>query len=236
MTDTSIFDGATTPVEPAVPVAPALQVPQELADLVGEGKKYATVELALKSIAPAQSHISTIEQENARLKQELEARKTTEQLLEELRSNPPVQGQPATQELPDVDKIVEAALARKEAQSIAKQNTTKVISSFQEVFGDKTKAEEAYVKLAQENGMSVAMLNALSANSPDAVLKLAGIGKKQDSTPSGKPNSTINTQALNQGNSSVPSAKVSMVGASSKDITNAIKNAREAVLQKLNQG
>lgn len=232
----TIFDGVTPPVEPAVPVVPALQVPQELTDLVGEGKKYATVDLALKSIAPAQTHIVNIEQENARLKAELEARKTTEQLLEELRSNPPVQGQPVTQELPDVVKIVEEALAKKEAQSIAKQNTNKVVSSFQEVFGDKAKAEEAYNKLAAENGMPIAMLNALAANSPDAVLKLAGINKKQDNTPSGKPNSTVNTQALNQGNPNLPSAKVNMVGASSKDVTAAWQAAREIVKQKLNQG
>jgi hypothetical protein len=236
----SIFDGETPPAVPAVPatpVTPALQVPPELADLVGEGKKYASVELALKSVAPAQRHIETIEQENARLKAELENNKTTAELLEELRGNGlGEQRQPAKQELPDVEKIVEQALERKQAQTVAKQNTAKVISAFQETFGDKAKAEEVYIKLAAENGMSVAMLNALSANSPDAVLKLAGISKKQESVPAGKPSGTVNTQALNQTQSDQPSAKINMVGASSKEVTAAWRAARDIVNKKLNQG
>jgi hypothetical protein len=45
----NIFNGATTPepvvppVVPATPSTPTLQIPPELADLVGEGKKYKSV-------------------------------------------------------------------------------------------------------------------------------------------------------------------------------------------------
>jgi hypothetical protein len=236
----SIFEGETkpeVPPAPITPVTPTLQIPPELADLVGEGKKYSTVEAALKSVAPAQTHISTIESENARLKAELEARKTTEQLLEELRGNPPSeQRQAVTQELPDVEKLVEQALSRKAAQTISKQNTMQVVSAFQETFGDKAKAEEMYVKLAQENGMSVEFLNNMAAHSPHAVLKLAGITKTQESVPQGKPHSSVNTQALNQNNGEVITSKVALVGASTKDVVSAWKKAGEIVNKKLNQG
>ena len=68
----TIFDGATTPTEPVVPeVTPTNTIPQELVDLVGENKKYKTVEDALKSVAPAQAHISKLEAELAQLKEQI---------------------------------------------------------------------------------------------------------------------------------------------------------------------
>src|SRR4030043_1329496 len=97
MTD-SFFNGSTDPVveTPAIPSSPALNIPTEIAELVGEGKKYKSVEDALKSVPHAQQHIQTLEEENARIKAELVARRTTEEILEEIRSG----GQPAQPQAP----------------------------------------------------------------------------------------------------------------------------------------
>jgi len=65
---------------------PEFQIPTEAVDFVGDGKKYNSVEDALKSVPHAQKHIQTLESELATLKEELTKRKTAEELLDELKS------------------------------------------------------------------------------------------------------------------------------------------------------
>lgn len=233
----SIFEGSTEPVVPAVPSTPNA-VPTELADLVGEGKKYSSVEAALKSIPHAQSHIGLIETENARLKAELEQRRTTEDLLEDIR-NGIVQPSAVSPTAPVLDQTqiestIEALLTRKEQTRLEQLNVNAVISEFTKVFGDRVKGEEEFIKLAAETGMSIPTLNRLAATSPAAVLRLAGIGTKKEVSPA-KVSGSLNTENFQQGNTVEPSAKVKMVGASTKDITAAIRNAREIVNKKYSQ-
>ena len=86
MTETTVFTQTPSVETPPVIVTPTAPViSQELSEFVGTGKKYATLEDALKSVPHAQTHISKIEQELAQAKEELLKRKTTEELLEELR-------------------------------------------------------------------------------------------------------------------------------------------------------
>ena len=233
MTDATIFDGATPPVETPSTVA----LPTEVAELVGEGKKYKTAEDALKALPHAQRHIQTIEEENARMKEELGKRKTAEELLEEFKASGVLGGQhnPQTPEQTSVDyeKIVASVLAKKEAQTTAQKNISTVVNTFQEAFGDKTKAEEMYNKVAEESGLSVAALNTLAATSPEAVMRLAGITKKQETVP-GKVQSTVNASAFGDKPSTDLSARVKP-GASSKDLVNAWRVAGEKVKQQFNQ-
>ena len=79
--------------------APQFQIPTEAVELVGEGKKYSSVEDALKSVPHAQKHIQTLESELATLKEELSKRKTTEELLDEIKSGIQPQATPAGTEL-----------------------------------------------------------------------------------------------------------------------------------------
>jgi len=58
MTD-SIFEGSTDPVvteAPAVSSTPTLNIPTEVVDLIGDGKKYKTAEEALRSVPHAYSN------------------------------------------------------------------------------------------------------------------------------------------------------------------------------------
>jgi hypothetical protein len=233
----NIFDGETPPVVPpvvpATPVVPTLQVPQELAELVGDGKKYKSVEDALKSIAPAQAHIKKLEEEAAQRAIDLEARKTLEELLGELQS-----GKSTEKTTPDgitqdvLEQTIASFMSRKEAADAAKHNTSQVVTAFQKQFGDKAKAEEMYKKVAEESGLSISAMNELAARSPSAVLKLAGITSKVTAPPPSKPNSTVNTEALTGTPPVEQSAKVRM-GASTKEMVNAWKVARAKVEQNL---
>lgn len=236
MTD-SIFDGSTEPVveTPAVSSTPTLNIPTEIAELVGEGKKYKSVEDALKSVPHSQKHIQTLEAEAAQMKLELEKRRTAEDILEELKGGlKQDDGLPPKSEFDPsrIEQVVADLLSRKENQSTAKNNVDLVVNTFTSTFGDKVKAEEAFVRLAEEAGMSVPMLNQLAATSPNAVLKLAGITKKAtESTPT-KTSSTVNTEAYAKPQQGELSAKVPNVGATTKDLVQAWKNAGEKVKQR----
>jgi hypothetical protein len=207
---------------------PAFQIPTEAAELVGDGKKYSSVEDALKSVPHAQKHIQTLESELAAAREELAKRRTTEELLDEIKSGIQPQATPAGSEF-DQDKlmqIVDQTLEHKERQRAAKTNAESVASKFTEKYGQK--AEEVYNTVAKESGLTVQQLNSLAASSPKIVLKLAGL-EGVSAPVAGKPNSTVNTEALNNKiDPSQLSARVKQ-GATTKDLVNAWKIAGEKV-------
>jgi len=67
--------------------------------------------------------------------------------------------------------------------------------------------------------------------SPEAVLKLAGIKKDQSV---GKPSSSVNTEGNFNSQTQELSARVPLVGATTKDVVNAWKIAGEKVKQRNN--
>lgn len=210
---------------------PKFEIPTEAQDFVGEGKKYKSAEDALRSVPHAQEHIKTLETELAQMKEELTKRKTTEELLDELKSgNQPVEATPQGVEL-DQDRImqlVNQTIEQKEQQSKAKQNAQTVASKFTEQYG--AQAESAYNQIAKDANLTVEQLNNLAATSPNVVMKLAGFETK--STPVGKISSSVNTQALNNTAKPELSAKVPK-GASTKDMLAAWRNAGEKVKSQL---
>ena len=205
---------------------PQFQIPTEAAELVGDGKKYSSVEDALKSVPHAQKHIQTLESELATLKEELMKRRTTEELLDEIKSGVQPKENPQGVEF-DQDKLmqlVDQTLEVKERQRLAKSNASQVAAKFTEKFG--TEAENVYKSVAKDNGLSEQQLNSLAASSPNVVLKLAGLSEAKIA-PVSKSSSSLNTQALTQKvDSSTLSARVKQ-GATTKDLVNAWKIAGE---------
>ena len=205
----------------------SFEIPTEAQDYVGEGKKYKSPEDALKSVPHAQEHISTLEAELAEVKEELTKRKTTQELLDEIKSGQQVE---ATTSQPEVnqdtlEQLVQNTLERRDQAAHAKTNATSVSSKFTEKYG--SAAEATYNQIAKESGLTVQQLNSLAATSPNAVLKLAGLDAKV-STETSKSTGTVNTQTLTGNPSEVASARVRQ-GASTKDLVRAWKIAGEKV-------
>jgi len=234
LSDQSIFNDGTPAVEPVA--SPAVSVPPststfspEVAEYVGAGKKYASVDEAIKSVPHAQKHIDTLKEQLAAATAELEKRRTTESILEELKatgiqSSPQQVASSVTPE--DVQKLVQQAIGQNEAQAKATNNINVIKSSFESKFGQQ--AEQEYIRIANESGLSVADLNRLAASSPNAVLKLAGLGKVNPPI-SAKPSSTVNTEAFTtQVVDQNLSARVK-TGASTKDLLNGWKIAGQKV-------
>ena len=212
--------------------AKPFEIPTEAQEFVGEGKKYKSAEDALKSVPHAQEHIQTLEAEMAQLKEELSKRKTTEELLDEIKSGvQPQEATPSQGEL-NQDKImdlVNATIAQREQHSIAQSNAKSVADKFTEKYG--SEAEAVYNTLAKEAGMTLDQLHNLSATSPNVVLKLAGFDNKP--TTVAKPQSTVNTESLTNQSTDELSARVPQ-GASTKDMLKAWKAAGEKVKRQLN--
>ena len=206
------------------------EIPTEAQELVGEGKKYASAEEALRSVPHAQQHIKTLEEEMAQLKEELSKRKTTQELLDELKSGVK-SAEYTTQEVGlSQDKIMEMVnqtLKQNEIKQTAKQNAATVANKFTEQYG--AEAEEVYSRLAKELNLTTSQLNDLATRSPNVVLKLAGFEGK--TTNVARPTSSVNTEAFSKNK---PQAEVSARvprGASTRDLVSAWKAAGEKIKQ-----
>lgn len=228
MNTETIFSATTETAAPVVQSATTPQLPPEVAELVGQGKKYATAEDALKSVPHAQKHIKTLEEELAQAKVELEKRRTAEQLLDEIKSGIKADGTPPpSQVTPDiVEQVVAQQFEKRQQQQVAAQNIKQVTSAFSSKFGDK--AEEVYNSLAAEAGLSVSVLNQLAATSPTAVLKLAGLVTSQAAAPA-KPSSDVNTAGIGTTQDTSQLSSRVRPGASTKEVVNAWRIAGQKV-------
>lgn len=236
MTD-NIFQG-TDPVpqsQEAAIVAPVTtpqtpEIPPELAEFVGVGKKYSSLADVHKAFPHAQQHINTLEQENARIKAELDKRKTAEELLNDIQNS--LTQAPATTETPtisanDISQLVRAELERKSVEDVAKQNQYTVVQEFTKKFGEKAQAE--FERIAADLGVPVTSLNQLASTSPKAVFKLAGIDTSPNATQSGTLQSDVTTVATTTASDHL-SARVPLNGGA-KDDAAAIARARELIMK-----
>ena len=218
----------TTQEAQAVDTAPkAFEIPTEAQAFVGEGKKYQSPEDALRSVPHAQKHIETLESELAQVKEELTKRKTTQELLDEIKSGAQrVENTTPSAEVNQdtLEQLVSSTIERREQASKAKSNASEVASKFTQKYGET--AQSAYNQIAKEAGLSVQQLNNLAATSPNAVLKLAGLNGAVTTTTTSK--GSINTQTLTGTPSDVMSARVPR-GASTKDLVKAWKAAGDKV-------
>lgn len=172
-------------------------VPPELENLVGPGKKYSTLELALKAIAPAQAHIAVLESDNAELRAKLvkleASQKSVDDVLAAVKD-----GQAKQQETPvvDPDSITERVLDtlnQREATKTAEQNLKATSDELIKKFGTKEAAQTALADKAEALGLPVTDLMKVAAKSPAAFLVYFDI-KPDLGTPS--PTGSVNTAAL----------------------------------------
>ena len=230
---TEVVDSSTNEDQPKDSPKQEFSIPTEAADFVGQGKKYQSVEDALSSVPHAQKHIQTLESELAEVKDELTKRRTTAELLDEIKSGivPQDTLEPVQYNQDNLEQLVNQALENRDVQKTAHHNAKSVAARFTEQYADK--AEEVYNSIAKENRMTVEQLNGLSAASPEAVLKLSGLEKRSQGIE--KSSGTVNTEALESTpkDKSGLSARVKS-GASTKDLVDAWKIAGEKAKQATN--
>jgi len=226
--DTTIFNKDTN-VAPAtadttVTTDPSntVQIPDSVSEMIGEGRKYKTVEDALNSIPHAQTHIEKLETENEDFRTKVAAATTLDSVLEKIDSTPKTEPNQTSTSVDDtnLDARIMQALDAKDLAATRKANQAAVTSTLIELYGDK--AEEAYVEIATDSGLSVEALNTLAATSPQAVLKLANNAKV--TIPPAKPTSSVNTESFSLNAKQEESARLPR-NATTSDTTNAWRAA-----------
>lgn len=177
---------ADTPIERVNPVD----------ELVGEGKKFKTIDDLAAGKLEADRVIAAREQELADLRAELAKRATTEDLVNRIqaRQTPPQSERPAEEPKPAAsapsftDEDLKARI-RETTQELSREekvqsNVKSVAAKLTEYYGDEAKANQAVTAKARELGVDVAFLQSAAADSPAAFYQLLGLGQAVSSAPS----------------------------------------------------
>jgi hypothetical protein len=185
---------------------------QALEQLVGEGKKYATVEEAAKGLWHAQKHIAGLESNYAELQKELNKRLTAEELLKKVidhKDTTPAQtsakGEPQSLDIEALLKKAEesavAAVQKRELETSASKNEERITEALVKKYGTMEKAAEAARQAAQTYGVSIDEFQQMARTKPRVVEGLLGLNdsKQRQSTPSPLSGS-LNTAGVRQNN------------------------------------
>ena len=248
-TDQSIFGqgGEQPPTES--PEAVANPFADKLKTITREDgtPKYETVEAALDALPHANQHISTLEQELAKLREEKEAQtsellrakgalEAVDRLVPQGQPTPvnaePPAAAPAQEEAVDVTEIARQAALEAVNQdrtvAVEKANLASVVEQISQQYGDT--AEQRFYGKAEELGMSREEINALARTKPKAVLALfpevkqgtVNVGSSTLSVPASK------TPERNADGSLPAPERSVLVGANSKDLINEWKRHKPA--------
>jgi hypothetical protein len=219
---------ATDPVAPAAPIAdpaiepapaPTLTIPAEAADLIGEGKKYPNIEVALAALPHAQNHISTLERENSEYKEKLMSNEKLDLVLQKLSTpTPPVVSEPTKSEngvsREDLSSLVQQEIAQSAKVNREEANLSSVELKLRETYGDSV--GQVFNEGAAKVGMSPAQLTTLAKVAPKAVLDLLGENKSGVTTV--QPTSEgVNLATVGDIGEPVPKQNI-MFGASTKEL------------------
>lgn len=177
-----------------------------LAELVGEGKKFATIEDLAKGKLESDQFIEQLQNENKLVREqmaELEAKKVKEHTVADLVDAVKQANKQATEEGNQpisedrlstmVREIMEGEL---EAQTRAENRSRANKAVLDKVNGDVEAARSYVAERAKELGMSVENLEVLSESSPSAFLKLIGQEPHTGSQSTAGIHNTANTARL----------------------------------------
>ena len=223
---TDIFDTPKTPE--GTPAPTGVKLPDEALELIGEGKKYGSVEAALKALPHAQKHIATLEAEAQALREQLAKEKALAESMTALNGQRPAA--PATPAVADVDieSVIDRKLKQTAEKQIAEANVAEFKAAMAAKFGDK--ASEVWATKAKEIGVSTDFLTQLVSKSAVAGKELFGLKETARPTPPTS-GATVNTGVLS--NTQAPTApKPVMGGVKTADLVTAWRAAKEQVNSK----
>jgi hypothetical protein len=159
-------------------------------ELVGDGKKFATVEDLAKGKQEADTFIEQLKGEMAGLRSDLDQRVTSTALLEEIRkereaqlqqSADAAQGNTSPQlDQGDITNLVNQTIEQREVQQTATGNILSVDTKMKEMYGEK--AQEVMLQKAKASNISVEFLQDIASKSPEAFYNVLGITEQKTPT------------------------------------------------------
>lgn len=170
-----------------------------LSELVGEGKKFKTVDDLAKGKLESDMFIDQLKKEVAELRKELEAGLGLKDVMSEIEK---VRNQPAPREADtpasldpnELSKLVEDTMTELENKKTLAANIKEADRMIVEKFnGDRQKSREFLENKAKELGVGVNWLAEMAAKNPKAVMNFLGLENK---LPGSSPmERTVNTDA-----------------------------------------
>lgn len=172
-----------------------VQIPDEVLEFVGPGKKYASLQDALKALPHAQKHISTLEGELAQLREDKGKALSQEEVYAAVQDYLKQNGGQAGSGLDEtgVDALLDRKLKERERAAAEAAN----VNAFQSAmgkYGDMAKQKEVFESKARELEMTPEQLSAMVRTNLKAAKALFGLEGKQ--TPHVPPPRGLNTAAL----------------------------------------
>lgn len=177
---------------------------QSVSDLVGEGKKFKTIEDLAKGKAESDQFIERLKAEQAELRAELAKKVNTEEQLAALRTefeklrgaNPQPSREPTNPALTidSVKALVAESITQADRNRTAQQNVVAANDAMVKQFGSLEKAAEIVKARASDIGMSMDELREIASRSPTAFIKIMG-GEQTKSADPLNPNSAIREEA-----------------------------------------
>lgn len=188
----------------------APQASDKLAELIGEGKKYANEQEALSALVFAQDHITHLEGENAGLRTDLDKRLGAEEILNKFNESNTNQGTTDNQGDGNTVSATNNSLTKEDVLDVVnKMNSDKTVDANRREANDYItstygeKGVETVTTRANELGMTVPQLQAIAEKSPAAFKALiTGVQAAPNNVAS-----TVTNQGLDSSNvGNVPTA------------------------------
>lgn len=193
---TIFADKAATTPEVTAPVSATTD--SMVALLVGEGKKYKTVDDLAKAYISADEFIETLKAENHDLREKTAVTKTVDDVLERLQQRQqPTQGDTPAVSAADLTKLVEQTVTGLETKKTKDANLQKANAKMQEMFGER--AVEVFSKAAPTPELRKVYTD-LAAVDPDKFISLFGSKPEGGSVvdAGGGVNTTVTYASTNQ--------------------------------------
>lgn len=197
--DNTVFDDKTpdsnAPDEKVTPPhSPAENL--ILNTLVGDNKKFKTVEDLAKAKLESDTFINRLQEEAKELRKDLDTRLRTEEAIEALKK-PREHQAPEDKEPVDIKKLVTDTLDQVERDKIAIGNVRQANTHLIDKLGGKKEAEAFLLKKSEELGVPVDWFKDMAARSPKALYNTLGVDAPVVVPARGMTQGDVNTEALN---------------------------------------
>ena len=205
MADVFNTDTPNTPPSTDVPAATILD------QVVGDGKKYSSIEELAKGQQAGDTYINQLKDELSGLRGELDKRLTAEDMVqeikrerEELKANQSATENTTPQYNEEaVTELISKTFDQREGMKVSEANISLVDTKMKALYGT-DKAQDVVASKAKEMNVSVQWLQDAAAQSPTAFFNIMGVSTEGSKTvtPSATVSTTTNTAAVEQMNAS----------------------------------
>lgn len=197
MTETIVTNDVFTPASTNASAPTVETLTGTVAELVGEGKKYKTVEALAASVQYANEHITRLEKEAREKQEKIDAAARAEEvfnkLLNDKQQNAPTLPTSSGMTPEQVTKLINDNLTQFERNKTAEANKKTANDLIVNHFGDQTKAIAFLTSKAAELGLSTQFLAETASRSPSALINLLGINVNNQSALNSVITSSVNT-------------------------------------------